>query len=367
MIFRRFSAAQGLGQVRSRFYSFTKLSSPASTGVLTAALLLTVGVAHAAEVPASVPVDLQIELDSLEKPDKKKKKRRGGGVKPLPNPGKFDDYQKECKEALTADVFQGARVEVNFIPVQRVDKQMGVMMVCHFDANAPGGKLVEVGTQMYTEKQILIGRMDDQMRVMGRFHHNISPAVSFRSMFQSQSGGQDFNLMLDLDCKGKDSFWHGKFSAGPQGKVVTVSHQKSVTQAMSVGAEIMHQIGAGTHVSTVIRHRRETDQGKQAQVWTGMLGTMNMGMVSYTHQLCPQILLSSEATLALTPEGVQTSVNAGALYKYQTFKFQSNLKSDLVLQMALESQVMEGVHLSFCSEVNHWDGGSAWGLGFRLG
>jgi len=327
-------------------------------------------VAHAAEAPTpSVPVDLKLELDNLEKTDKKKKKRRGGGVKPLPNPGKFDDYQKESKETLTADVFQGARVEVNFIPVQRPDKQMGVLMVAHFDANAPGGRLVEIGTQMYTEKQILIGRMDDQMRVMGRFHHNISPTVSFRSLFQSQSGGQEFNLMLDLDYKGKDSFWHGKFNVGPQGRIITVSHQKSVTQAMSLGAEIMHQIGAGTHVSTVVRHRRETDQGKQAQVWTGMVGTMGLALVSYTHQVCPQILLSSEATAGLNPQdgSFLTSVSAGALYKYQTFKFQTNLKSDLMLQMSLESQVMEGVHLSFCSEVNHMDGGSAWGLGFRLG
>ena len=77
---------------------------------------------------------------------------------------------------------------------------------------------------------------------------------------------------------------------------------------------------------------------------------------------------SSEATLSLGPDGsLQTAVAAGGLYKYQSFKFQTNIKTDYVMQMALENQVMEGVHLSFCSEVNHADGGSAWGLGFRLG
>lgn len=368
IIIRRFPISQGLVQARSRLStSSSKLSLSA---LLSTGLVMSACVVHAEAVPVALsPDSLKLELDNLEKTtDKKKKKRRGVGVKPLPNPGKFDDYQKESKETLTADVFQGARVEINFIPVQRPDKQMGVVLVTHFDAEAPGGKVVEIGTQMYSEKQILIGRLDDQMRVMGRWHYNISPALSFRSLFQSQSGGQDFNAMLDLDYKGKDSFWHGKISQSPQGRMVTFSHQKSITQKMSLGAEIMHQVGMGSHLTAVLRHKRETNQGKQAQVVTGMIGSMGSACVSYTHQICPQILLSTEANLGIGQDGnVALLTNAGALYKYQSFKFQANLKGDLTMQMALESQVMEGIHLSFCSEVNHMDGGSAWGLGFRLG
>lgn len=349
---------QGLIQFRSRL---AKLSLVAAGATL-------VSVVHAEAPSAPATADLKLELDDLEKSDKKKKKRRSGGVKPLPNPGKYEEFQRECKEALNPDMFAGARVEVNFIPVQRVDKQMGVVMVTHFDANAPGGKLVEIGTQMYTEKQVLIGRMDDQLRVMGRFHHNISPTISFRSLFQSQSGGQDFNLMLDLDYKAKDSFTHGKYSVGPQGKIVGLSYQQSITQKTSLGTEILHQVGQGTHISADVRYKRETDQGKQAQIWTGMIGTMGAATVSYTHQVSPQVLLSSEATLSLGPDGsLMTGVQAGGSYRYQSFKFQANVKSDYVMQMAIENQVMEGVHLSFCSEVNHADGGSAWGLGFRLG
>jgi hypothetical protein len=254
------------------------------------------------------------------------------------------------------------------MPFQRPDKQMGVVLITNFDANAPGGKIVEVGTHMYSEKQILMGRMDDQMRVMGRFHYNFTPNLNFRSVFQSQSGGQDFNLMLDLDYKAGDSFTHGKYSVGAQGKIAALSYQQSVTPMMSLGAEIMHQVGQGTHLTGCVRHKRETNQGKEAQIWTGMMGTMGMATASYTHQICPQVLLSTEGTVALGPDGgPQSAVQAGALYKYQSFKFQTNLKSDLVMQMSLESQVMEGVHLNFCTEVNHMDGGSAWGLGFRLG
>jgi hypothetical protein len=48
---------------------------------------------------------------------KRAKRAKGTVAKPLPNPGKFEEHCKECKEVLMADVFPGARFEMNWTPV----------------------------------------------------------------------------------------------------------------------------------------------------------------------------------------------------------------------------------------------------------
>jgi len=322
-----------------------------------------------AAVPAAAPVlDSLDDLEAPTGPRKPKRRSRAAASKPLPNPGKYDEHQKECKEVLQADVFQGARMEMNYTPVQRMDKQMGFTFATHMDSfNIPGGKSVELGANVYSEKTLLLARIDQNFQVMGRFHQALNKNTSLRTLFQS---AEDFNLMMELDYKGKDAFTHYKFGHGPNGGHHILSYQQSLTERGSVGGEILHQPGQGTHLSFDGRYHTVFDQGKQSDTWTAHMSTMGMAVGSYTRKITPQVSLASELNVAVNPRskaGYDSALHLGVLYKYQTFRLQANLRSSGVMQMALEQQMAPGMALMACSEVEHWSGGAAFGFGFRVG
>lgn len=263
-------------------------------------------------------------------------------------------------------------MELNYTPVQLQQKQLGLSFSTSMDSSGqmPGGKSCEIGASMYSEKTLLMARVDHNFNVNGRYHTQLAPSLSLRSLFQS---GDDFSAMVDLDYKDKHSFTHYKFTHSPNGAQHVVSYQQSLTQKLSVGSELMVAPGQGSHISFAGRFNSVYGHGKQGDVWTANISSMGMAVGSYAQKLSPHVSLATEVQFGLGPgrpggpPGVDSGVQMGVLYKYQTFRLQSNVRSNLSLQMALEQQIAPGMALTACTEVDHFTGASVWGLGFRIG
>lgn len=320
------------------------------------------------------------DLSSLEEleasaPPVQKLAKRGRILKPLPNPGKYEEHQKECKEVLNLDLFPGARFEVNYAPVQRPDKQMVFGFATNMDSTGqiPGGKTIDLQTQLFVEKALLIAKIDQDYQMLGRLHYNPSQNVGLRALFQS---GNEFAAMGEADFKDKFSSVHYKFTHSPHGASHVCSYFQSLTQNFSAGGELAYQGGQGAAVTMAAKHSTSFDKGQQASTWTANLNSSGAFVGSYAQKLNPQVSMAAEFSASADGgrsrrggggEGGDSKVTVGALYKYQTFRFQTSLSSAGGMNMALEQTMGPAMALSVCCEMDHWSGGSQWGIGMRIG
>jgi len=336
--------------------------------------------APAGEVGGSIAEDLGLSSQDTqgEFAPKLRSTRRRNRVGRLPNPGRYEEIQKECKEVLHIDAFGGARFEINYMPVQTNSKQMGFCLNAEMDNSAPPGrnhpmmmqegqdKMLEYGVTLANETQLFLARVYNDGRVMGRFHNSFSNKITTKCFFQS---AQELSLMGEADFEGKDFFFHLKGMHTPDGPSLGTSYLQSITPSISLGAELMHSIDQGTHMSVSGRYAKSWEKNKRGDYLTGQLSTMGIIVGSYTHKISPHYLLSTEFMLKPNPwtGAVDPSCTIGALVKGQSFKFQASITNSLAMTASLENQVQPGLTVLLSGAVAHFKNTSKFGVGFRFG
>lgn len=285
---------------------------------------------------------------------------------------------------MNIDNFGGARFEVNYMPVQNPQKQMVFVLNAEVDnapPKPPGGgnpmmrqqekeKSLEFGATLANDSQLLMARMYNDGRVMGRFHQTFSNKVTIKNMFMSKD---DVQLMCEVDLEGRDFFLQFKGVHSPEGVQLGSNYQQSITPCVSLGAEVNHQVDAITHLTFAGRYADTWNKGNAGDFFSAQLSTMGFIVGNYCHKINPYYSLASE--FLLTPKqvfgeptgGLEPSVSIGGLWKYQSFRFQAKMSGNAELSAMLEQQLQPGIAFQLSGAVAHFKNNSSFGVGFRFG
>lgn len=172
----------------------------------------------------------------------------------------------------------------------------------------------------------------------------------------------------EIDYEGKDFCANLKGTLAAEGCQIGTSYIQSITPSTSLGAEINHQLDAGTHLSFAGRYANSWDKGHSGDYAALQLSTMGFLVSSYCYKVNPYYSLASEFLFAPNQFGVyEPTVTVGGLWKYQTFRFQAKCTAKAELSAMLEHQIQPGLTFLLSGAVAHFKNTSTFGLGFKFG
>lgn len=270
----------------------------------------------------------------------------------LPNPGKFDEVQKETKAILSLDIFDGARFEMNKGLNQNFAVTHNVSM---------GSSVVppsyEFGANVGDEKMLLASRIDHNGRLTGRYQHQLTPSVALRAMASVSNEHNQDSLQVDLDFKGSNSYSGLRYMTGG---VATATYMQSVTPKLALGSELFYHHGrciTGLHGAL--------KYGTPDQVFTAKAGSFGSVELTYAHKVNEKVGFATELTYF---HSQMCSFGVGAEFKLRQATYKGMVTSDCTVCATLEEKVVPGIaNFTLSGQINHKKKDYKFGFGLALG
>lgn len=270
----------------------------------------------------------------------------------LPNPGKFEELQKEAKGVLGLEVFDGARFEISKPLNQNFVVSHSVMM---------GSSVIppsyEFGANVADEKMLLASRIDCNGRLTGRYQHQLTPSLAVRGMANLSGERTQDNIQLDVDIKGQHSYSGLRYVSGG---MFMATYMQSVSPSVALGSELFHHAGkmiTGLHGGLRV--------GGADRVFTAKSSSFGGLELTYAHKVNDKVSLATEMQYY---HNQVCSFGVGAEFKLRQATYKGLVTSDCTVAATLEEKVMPGLASFVLSgQVNHKKKDYKFGFGFLLG
>jgi len=277
--------------------------------------------------------------------------------RPLPNPGKYEDIQKEPRSIfLTQEIFDGARFEINKSIAQ--SEKYGFSVTHSFSLGSKQEPpSYAFGTTYANEKLYLNGRITTDGKLNARYHHQFTPSFSTIFMAQASPSDQEPSAWnVDLDYKGTD--YCATFKLGLP-LVLGVAYFQSITPKLAVGC-------GGTYQNPM-RNSRVTYgaryEGKDF-ILAGMLNNDNDVDVTYTKKVNEKVALCTE--FEYNGGKKLTAAQVGFDYKLSQANFRGTIESNGRILAMLEEKINAGLKFILCAELDHVKKDYNFGVGLTI-
>lgn len=331
-------------------------------------------------IPSPLPLPPAPETkQSAEKPKKKKKKRS------LPNPGKFDKFNREAKNALDAPAITGMRFSLTKMVFPVANGKEGKkkkQLIVQVNTNLAGPPTqanpesvsysdLTIITQL-PPRHKLTGTVDSMGNVIGTHQWKVSKNLDVQSQFRFEPphpmAGASNSLTTSVDYKGSDYHLEGQVMVGGSSPIYSLSYFQSLLPSFAVGGKITH-VFPRTINQWAMRYKSESQNRVTGQrsgdvVTATWLPGQVVGL-EYLRKVNNQLHLG--VGFNLVPKNRESAVQVGVSYRHRMFQFQASMDSTGRLVSFLDQGISEVARLALSAEVNHGTGENSLGLVMSIG
>lgn len=276
-------------------------------------------------------------------------------------PGRYEDRDREAKDITgTNEFFEGMRFDCQ----RMVSPNFSVTHILSMGGSEASGSYA-FNTNYGNEKVAAIGRYDGEGRVIGRLQY--SPFSYFTATAQAQVALEpaQSNLTVEADYKGDDS--HTQVKLENKG-VLVLTYMQSLFKSFAAGAELVHIPSQGTLLNISGRYATPVADGeKPDSIVVGTLSTIGAASLSYTRHIGKKTDLSTEYSIATTPDGKwQDGWAAGCQYNFRTSRLKVRVDNLSHVGVIIEESIAPFMRLSFSGDLDHKEEKYKFGIGLSL-
>jgi mitochondrial import receptor subunit TOM40 len=277
-------------------------------------------------------------------------------AKPLPNPGKLEDYNAECKSATqNAEAFDGIKVDLN-------KGLSNNFMVAHHLAIGGSDEGYELRANFASESALLAGRMDSSGTTMAQIQHQTTPNLLSRIQMQLSPSLVASMAIADLEYSGSDYFATARLGTG---EAYGLSYMQSITERLALGLSCDFQ---GTMMGQPHYQSVTSMCGRyNTPSWVATCQFLSVGMItgSYTRRVKDNILLARE--LQMSPLNLHSQATVGCEYKGESGVYRASINSNGVINSFVEKRIVPEFGVQFCAELDNSSSKLKYGIGLVVG
>jgi len=275
----------------------------------------------------------------------------------LPNPGKFDDFQREALSATKGDyeTFTGLRAEITRGVSQNF--QVGHMLSMGDDKQGPSYQLI---TSYVTNSTLLTGRWYTNGLLLGRIRRELLPGTSLSMMLRA--GGErkgNFLQEASLDHNGDD--YTAQLTYDGREEAFMFSYAQAITKPLALGIQtIYHPEQNGAIYAGGLRY--ENDKA----IVTAVAHSFGRFSATYTNKVSKSVLLSTEFLVQPTQEGMESTGVVGYEYRLRLNSVKAMLDSRGRLASLFEERYNEQTSFNLSGMIDYPNQKYSIGFGFAL-
>jgi len=218
-------------------------------------------------------------------------------------------------------------------------------------------------TNYGTNKVSAIGRYDGEGRVIGRLQYMPTPNFTATAQSQVSLEPAQSNLTVEADYRGEDS--HTQLKLENKG-VLVLTYMQSLLKGFAAGAELVHVPSQGTLLNVSGRYT-SSDEERPGSIIVGTLSTIGAVSFSYTRHIDKKTDLSTEYSMATTPDGkYQDGWAAGCQWTFRSSRIKARVDNLQHVGIILEENIGPAMRLSFAGDLDHKEEKYKFGVGFSL-
>jgi len=151
--------------------------------------------------------------------------------------------------------------------------------------------------------------------------------------------------------------------------VLMLAYMQSVSQQLACGTELVHIPTQGTLMSISGRYTSSIRGPEDKPNWIGVatLNTLGMLTASYSRHVGKKTDLSTEYSVAQTPDGTfQDMWAAGCQWTFRTSRIKARVDNQLHVGAVVEENITPFMRLSFVGDLDHKEQKYKFGVGLSL-
>lgn len=278
------------------------------------------------------------------------------------NPGKFDELNKNSRETLNIDTFDGFKLDaaVNMCATQRKQFFHGQHLSLG-SQQAPEGSYefstgyVSMGDNP-NEGTVLNGRMDSGSgRMQGGIRTLADSGFAHNLTFAAGPDGFG-NLSHETAYKGSDYTLVLKYASEPY---LSMSYLQTVHPQVALGADFGFLVERGLPLVTFAGRFNTADKKEE---YTAALSTVNTLNLAFNRRVSDSISVASDLTVA--PNG--SLVQVGMQHKFRSATARGTIDTTLKTAGTLEVALAPTARLVFSAEANAYKDEYTAGFGMQI-
>jgi len=275
----------------------------------------------------------------------------------LPNPGRYEEYQREAQE-INNEMFDGLRFDFHRAVNQNLQLSHSLSLASYDPKTPPS---YTFAANYGSEKCNLFGRLDlERFRLFGVAVAILPKDVELRVDGQFGPTNEPQQVTAQLHRKGAESNTHFRF----EGKQISLTHNQSITKNWSIGTEIFYYMShAYTQPTIVTKYSWASDNGSRSSV-TGLVSTMN-AYLNFIHKPTQQTRFCSEFVIMSDGSNVLSISMLTAEFKRRMVTYRAQL-STFGRGILSYSYLFGPFKISFCSEIDWIRDNVRFGLGITF-
>ena len=271
----------------------------------------------------------------------------------------------DVKRLVSLDTHDGFRVDVN--------KQLSPYMLSMHSFWLGTGMLPDGSNKTYTfvtqvadEAGLLMARVDPMRGTLdGRVHKALGPFMGKLQVVASKEGGQNDQLLGEMDFGGQTWTGNMKYGSMGGGLVCGCNYFQSVTPSLALGGEGMYIAANGAMLSSYTAKYT----GKDYLACINY--NMGQGMVTchYKKDITPK-RVTVGAELSVSPMSLESQALVGAEFNLSRSKVALCLDGSGKIQSTVEAKLgmaPGSPTLTFTGEVDHFNDSMKFGFGLNIG
>jgi len=319
-------------------------------------------------IPVAAPSPTSKQNVMLKKKDKKK--GTGFSWKPprRPNPGKYEDLNKENKSIVgTQDIFDGFKFDLS----KNMSNEFGV------NHSLQLGSVFEPASYSFgtnwistPHKIMMWGRVDTEGHLVGRAFWPYDTSVdknnnpntdnyTYRFTIGGQASREPHNSGGSVDLEYKGSDWHGQLkwiNPGTYG----LQYFQSITKHLAIGGDVFYNHKQAMSLWTV-GGRYATNKSVSTCIAT--LGHVGL---SYTQKVNEKVGLSTELAFTAGQNGWESVWSLGYEYRLRMGMFRGHIDSGAKVAAYLEEFLNPNTKFILSGELDHSKKQYRFGVGLSM-
>ncbi|KAJ4461073.1 Translocase of outer mitochondrial membrane 40 [Paratrimastix pyriformis] len=275
-----------------------------------------------------------------------------GSVSERTNPGRTDDFQREAKEILTPDLFDGLRVEIG----QSLSQNLGLTHSFVMGSSTVPSHY-QLGANYLRDKIFVTGRFDHAGRLSGAVR--VQPLKELASKFEFLLGRSkaECGCLAEVELRGRD--FTGELQASSAGATTARWHQAVTDRVSVVGEGVYHRAKKVSLLQGGLRFATPDS------VTTLSGSSMGQLITSYTHSLTDRLSLATE--LFMQPRTHDAIFSVGYQVKLRKAIVRGMVVSNGRVMASVKDEIAPNTALLLSGDLNYLANEYKFGLGLILG
>jgi len=275
----------------------------------------------------------------------------------LPQPGKYDELQSTSRELMggASDMFEGFKLDIS----KGLSENMSCMhsFTMSNDQNVQKYSFALQGVP--NPVTMVMGRIDSDWNVMGKWQHSVSPRLLWRLSGQASREAQNSGGGFEVEYGGWD--WYGTFQWNTPG-LYRATYCQSLTQALAAGGELAYHHKQGMSVMTGAMRYEIRNGG----IISALAALPNALQLSYFQEINPRLEFAVE-WLASMSQGFDSKLDFAYSARFRGGEVRVHVDSNYVGHSGFSYNVAEeGPLVNFFAELDLKKKKYGFGIGVQM-